>query len=241
MRGWAPTDEATAAEDEKKAATQYQEQVSAAQAAAGGGLHAPGTLPAHAMPSSPSKPHQELIMKYVPAADGVRKAVVAIVQASTKSAGFGGMAPSKGSSSASAGRSPRQEDRRGALHVAAQAIVAYLLACTHSVKYTSLELGRVLWLLCFDDEHTVLSAAASKHGRFVQPQQWVPQLSPLLSALAHHEFRASKDMLRTMAVRHPQAVFYELRNSLQRRRSARDSTSSAEGADSGEQVAMESD
>lgn len=119
------------------------------------------------------------------------------------------------------------------MHVGAQAIVAYLLACTHGVNYTSLELGRVLWLLCFDDETSVLSAAASKHGRFVQAQQWVPQLPALLAALSHHEFRTAKDMLQALALRHPQAIYYQLRGMQHRRKSARSHDGSAGSSSNG--------
>lgn len=95
--------------------------------------------------------------------------------------------------------------------IAVQALVCFLLAMHHRCDTPQLHVARVLALLAQDNEEGWLGAAFQKYIEPLPHWLWLPWLPQLLTGLARREALHTKLLLKQMAKRYPQAMYYTLR------------------------------
>ncbi len=72
-------------------------------------------------------------------------------------------------------------------------------------------MARVLWLLSQHDENGYLGQTISSYGKSISEWVWIPWIPQLLTALTRPEAKYVKELIRQMAIRYPQALYYTMR------------------------------
>jgi hypothetical protein len=104
------------------------------------------------------------------------------------------------------------------VHCAAQAMACYLQAVNNSCASARLMMARVLWLLTMDDEKGTLGRTLENYGKTLPEWLWVPWIPQLLTALTRPEAKHVKALMKPVAVKYPQALYYTMRAFLLERR-----------------------
>ncbi|CAM9242622.1 unnamed protein product [Chrysoparadoxa australica] len=104
------------------------------------------------------------------------------------------------------------------VHCAAQAMACYLQAVRHGSEGARLMLARVLWLLNRDDDKGTLGRTLESYGKALPEWVWIPWMAQLLTALTRREALHVKVLIRALAIKFPQALYYTMRAFLLERR-----------------------
>ena len=137
-----------------------------------------------------------------------------------------------------------EEALSGALGVAVNAITAYLVAAMCDCSGAALVVGRVLWLLTFDNDVGVLNRAVLRHltpvvleHDRVRPQYWLPWVPQLMANMARREHRVSSRVLALLCGTYPQGLYYPVRVFLMEAEAAAASAAAAAAATAAEALA----
>lgn len=92
------------------------------------------------------------------------------------------------------------------------AITCFLHACRHQNESKSRKyLAKVLWLLAYDDERSLLMEALEKYSVGVPPLHWILWIPQLLCALVQYEGNVILNLLSQVGRMFPQAVYFPIR------------------------------
>ncbi len=94
---------------------------------------------------------------------------------------------------------------------AGQAIACYLQAISYGCNGARMTMARVLWMLSQGDENGHLGQILENYGKSISEWVWIPWIPQLLTALTRPEAKYIKTLIRPMAIRHPQALYYTMR------------------------------
>lgn len=97
------------------------------------------------------------------------------------------------------------------IEFAVQAMACYLQAVHHRSTSARMMLSRVLWLLSMDDEKGNLAHAFEAHGKQLPIWIWIVWIPQLLTALSRPEAPQVRGLLRGVAAKFPQALYYTMR------------------------------
>ena len=97
------------------------------------------------------------------------------------------------------------------IEFAVQAMACYLQAVHHRSNSARMMLSRVLWLLSSDDDKGTLAHAFEAHGKQLPIWIWIIWIPQLLTALSRPEAPQVRGLLRGVAAKFPQALYYTMR------------------------------
>ena len=96
--------------------------------------------------------------------------------------------------------------------IGVSAITCFLHACRHQNESKSRKyLAKVLWLLTYDDEKSVLAESVDKYATGVPPVQWLPWIPQLLTCMVRSEGKLLLSLLSKVGSNYAQAVYFPIR------------------------------
>ena len=98
------------------------------------------------------------------------------------------------------------------MNLGVSAIVCFLHACRHQNESKSRKyLAKVLWLLSYDNDESVLMEALDKYSVGVPQLHWLPWIPQLLCCLVQYEGTVILNLLSQVGRVFPQAVYFPIR------------------------------